>query len=87
MLFSYIDDIKCDFVHEPFPIIDTPVEKDGIRLYSIADITAMKLHTICGRGKKKDFFDIYALLQLYEWKQMLSWFEKKYGATQLFFLW
>ncbi len=47
----------------------------------------MKMHTICGRGKKKDFFDIYVLLQLFDWKEMLKWFEEKYGSSQLFFLW
>ncbi len=87
MLFCFIDKIKCDFVNEPFPLIEPFIEKDGIRLYSLKDITAMKMHTICGRGKKKDFFDLYVLLQLFEWKQMLKWFELKYGSSQLFFLW
>jgi predicted nucleotidyltransferase component of viral defense system len=87
MLFCFIDKIKCDFVHEPFPFINPPFVKDGIRLYSVADIAAMKLHTVCGRGKKKDFFDIFALLKLYTWKELLYWFEVKYGASQLFFLW
>lgn len=46
----------------------------------------MKLHTICGRGKKKDFFDIYALLELYTWEELLNWFRTKYDDSQLFFL-
>ncbi len=50
-------------------------------------LAAMKMHAICGRGKKKDFFDIYVLLHLFEWKEMLKWFELKYGSSQLFFLW
>ena len=87
MLFCFINGIKCDFVNEPFPLIESFLEVDGIKLYSIADIAAMKMHAICGRGKKKDFFDIYVLLQLYSWQQMLKWFELKYGSSQLFFLW
>jgi len=87
MLFCFINKIKCDFVNEPFPLIESLVEKEGIRLYSLKDIAAMKMHAICGRGKKKDFFDIYVLLHLFNWKQMLSWFEQKYGTSQLFFLW
>lgn len=35
---------------------------DEVNNLSIEDKAAMKMHTICGRGKKKDFFDIYALL-------------------------
>ena len=74
-------------LNEPFPLLEPFIEKDGIRLYSLKDIAAMKMHTICGRGKKKDFFDIYVLLYLFGWKQMLKWFELKYGSSQLFFLW
>ena len=47
----------------------------------------MKLHTICGRGKKKDFFDVYALLQLYSRETLIEWFTQKYDDKQLFFLW
>lgn len=87
MLFCFINKIKCDFVNDPFPLLEPFVEKEGIRLYSLKDIAAMKMHTICGRGKKKDFFDIYVLLQLFDWKEMLMWFEQKYGSSQLFYLW
>jgi predicted nucleotidyltransferase component of viral defense system len=87
MLFCSINKIKCDFVYEPFPLINPFIETEGVKLYSVADITAMKMHTICGRGKKKDFFDIFSLLQIYDWQQMLEWFKKKYGDSQFFFLW
>lgn len=81
MLFCFLDKIKCDFVNEPFQ------EEQGIRFYSLKDIAAMKLHAICGRGKKKDFFDIYVLIRVFGWSQLLQWFEKKYGQSQTFFLW
>lgn len=60
MLFCYLNKVKCDFVHEPFPLINPFLEERGVKFYSLEDIAAMKMHTICGRGKKKDFFDIYA---------------------------
>jgi len=87
MLFSFINNIKCDFVQEPAPLLHPFVEKDGINYFSIEDIAAMKMHTICGRGKRKDFFDIYALLQTYKWTDMLQWFANKYGENQFYFLW
>ncbi len=87
MLFGFINDIKCDFVHEPAALIESFIVADGIKYFSVKDIAAMKLHTICGRGKKKDFFDVYALLQLYSWETLISWFVKKYDEKQLFFLW
>ena len=87
MLFAFINHIKCDFVQEPAKLINPFIEHDGVKYFSVEDIAAMKMHTICGRGKKKDFFDIYALLQTFGWQQMLQWFEQKYDSSQLYFLW
>ena len=86
MLFGLINNIKCDFINEPATLIKPFLITEGVSYFSIPDIAAMKLHTICGRGKKKDFFDIYALLQVYSWEKLLEWFLKKYSQSQLFFL-
>ena len=87
MLFCYINNIKCDFVNEPATLINPFFYYDQVRYFSVEDIAAMKMHSICGRGKKKDFFDIYALLELYTWKDLINSFKKKYGEDQLYFLW
>ena len=87
MLFCYINNIKCDFVNEPAKLINPFLELDKVRYFSVEDIAAMKLHTICGRGKKKDFFDIYALLESYTWKDLIALFKRKYNEDQLYFLW
>lgn len=60
MLFGNINKVKCDFVYEPASLLSPFVVADGVSYFSVKDIAAMKLHTICGRGKKKDFFDVYA---------------------------
>lgn len=87
MLFAYINQIKCDFIQEPAKLIKPFIEKDGVKYFSVEDIAAMKMHTICGRGKKKDFFDVYALIEKHGWQTMLKWFEEKYDSSQLYFLW
>jgi len=87
MLFLYINNVKCDFIYEPSRLIFPFTENDGINYFHIADIAAMKMHTICGRGKKKDFFDVYVLVKNYGWQTMLEWFGKKYDASQFYFLW
>ncbi len=86
MLFAFINKIKCDFVEEPYPLINPFIPCEGINYYSVEDIAAMKLHTICGRGKRKDFFDVYVLLQKYSWQNLLQFFEQKYGASQFYAL-
>ncbi len=87
MLFADINGIKCDFVHEPATLLEPFILSDAVKYFSLPDIGAMKLHTICGRGKKKDFFDIYCLLQLFSWEVMVQWFIDKYDESQLVFLW
>ncbi len=87
MLFCYINNIKCDFVHEPATLLKPFVSADNIKYFSIEDIAAMKMHTVCGRGKRKDFFDIYVLLENYGWDKMLQWFEGKYSSSQYYYLW
>ncbi len=87
MLFCYIDNIKCDFVNEPATLINPFWYYDSVGYFSVEDIAAMKMHTICGRGRKKDFFDIYALLELYSWQDLIGLFRKKYDDSQLFFIW
>lgn len=87
MLFGQINNIKCDFIHEPATLIEPFTVIDGVSYFSVKDIAAMKLHTVCGRGKKKDFFDVYALLQVYGKETLMKWFTSKYDESQLVYLW
>ena len=57
--------------------------EDGIRSYSNADIAAMKIQAILGRGKKKDFWDLYELLQHYSLQQIIDWHKLKYPSQML----
>lgn len=58
MLFANINNIKCDFVHEPSNLLDPFMIEDKISFFSVKDITVMKLHTICGRAGRKIFFTL-----------------------------
>jgi hypothetical protein len=78
MLFGNINNIKCAFVHEPAKLLEPFIVAEGVIYFNVKDIAAMKLHTICGRGKKKDFFDVYAMLQLYSRETLIEWFTQKY---------
>lgn len=82
-IFGFINDVKVDIVHFPhIPI--APVETtDKIRMYCSADISAMKIQAILGRGKKKDFWDLYELLQHYPLRQLIDWHQQKYPSQML----
>jgi predicted nucleotidyltransferase component of viral defense system len=87
MFFCYINDVKCDFVHEPATLLKPFLEIDKVLYFSVEDIAAMKMHTICGRGKRKDFFDVYALLDIYSWEELTALFKEKYNEDQFYILW
>lgn len=83
-LFAFIDDIKVDFVrHHNFPLIDTVLTEDRIRLLSVKDIMAMKIAAILKRGVKKDFWDISELLNHYSIQDFIDCYNKKYPSQQL----
>lgn len=71
-LFCFIDNVKVDIIRYPHnPISEIKVE-DGIRMYSDADIAAMKIQAMLGRGKKKDFWDICELLNYVNIQQLIE---------------
>ena len=82
-IFCFIDDIKVDIVHFPHLPISAIEVVDGIRFYSNADIAAMKIQAILGRGKKKDFWDLFELLQHYSLQQIIDWHKQKYPSQML----
>jgi len=73
-----IDNIKVDIVNYPYPWLKPALNIDGITLATIEDIAAMKLAAITGRGSKKDFIDIYFILQKYALHEILKFYEEKY---------
>jgi len=60
------------------------VIENGLRLANIKDIAPMKLDAITGRGKKKDFFDLYFLLKYFTLPELLDLYQAKYQHTTLF---
>ena len=82
-IFCFIDDIKVDIVYFPHkPIAEIEIE-DNIRMYSSADISAMKIQAILGRAKKKDFWDLDELLHHYPLQQIIDWHKLKYPSQML----
>ena len=76
--------VKIDLIKYSYPLINTVVEIDSIRLLSIEDIIAMKLSAVTGRGAKKDFYDIFFLLKNYNLQVMIKYFKFKFPNTNVF---
>lgn len=73
-----LDGIKVDIVNYKYAWIDNPLTEDGVILASPKDIAAMKVNAIMGRGTKKDFVDMYFLLQHYSFKDIMQFYLQKY---------
>ena len=79
ILQTIINNVKVDFVEYGFyKWIDQPIIEAGICLASDKDIAAMKVNAIMGRGSKKDFIDLFVLLQHYSLSEILQFYKLKY---------
>lgn len=83
-LICTLNGIKVDFIRFKYEIIRPIIEIDGIRMLSVDDIAPMKLDAINGRGKKKDFYDLYFLLKQYSIENLFNLFLEKYPHQTTF---
>ena len=79
-----INGVKTDIVNYKYAWIDNLIEENGIRLAGLRDIAAMKIAAITNRGSKKDFIDIYFLLNSFSLKEIIDLYLKKYPDASLF---
>jgi predicted nucleotidyltransferase component of viral defense system len=82
-IFGFIDEVKIDIVRHPHPLVRPIQEINGIRMFSVEDIIAMKVQAILGRGKKKDFWDIAELLKHYSIADFVQFHREKYSRQNL----
>jgi len=74
-----LNGIRISFFGYRYNIIDDFIFFNKIRLAGLKDIAAMKLEAIAGRGSKKDFIDLFFLLQQYTLEEIFSFHTLKYG--------
>ncbi|MFN9115353.1 MAG: nucleotidyl transferase AbiEii/AbiGii toxin family protein [Bacteroidota bacterium] len=84
MLITSINFVKVDFVKMSYPVLFAPIVVEGVRMLEIRDIAPMKLKAVTQRGSKKDFYDIYYLLDYLTIQQMLELFSLKFRQFEIF---
>ena len=72
--------VKLDVYHTD-TFIEPPMLIDTIRMATVAEIIAMKVDVVQRGGRKKDFWDLHALLDNYTIQQMLELHERRYPYT------
>lgn len=75
-----IEEVTCSFFLYKYPILSDFLDfSNQIKLTSIPDIAAMKIAAISGRGKKRDFVDLYFICKKdYSLKEIIKLYQKKY---------
>ncbi len=79
ILITKINDVKVDFVNYKYSLLTDCLFEDNIRMASKTDIAAMKLNAIAGRGSKKDFIDLYYLLNEFTLREILDFYNQKFS--------
>ena len=80
-LIGFVNGVKIDVIYHPFPWLTAAVVEDGMRLASIADIAAMKMHAIINSVKRpKDFVDIAFLSMHFSYNEIKRLLLNRYPA-------
>lgn len=78
-VFSLVDNIKVDLIAHQYSWLTPINEVEQIRMASLDDIGAMKIHAIVQSGNRlKDFVDIHYLLEQRSMSQLINAYELKY---------
>lgn len=75
----FLENVKLQFLHYPYNLIEQPQSWNGILLSSVIDIACTKLITISMRGSKKDFIDLYVILKQFSLSELLGKLDQKYS--------
>lgn len=73
-----INDVKISFLEYKYPLLEPLIKFEGIEMASIIDIACMKISAISSRGSKKDFVDLYCVMQTTPLSQILEYFHQKF---------
>lgn len=78
-----INHVKVEFLKHAYPELADFDVIQGVRMWSLEDVAAMKLNAISNRGSKKDFYDVAALLDHFSLASMIAHYRSKYRPASL----
>src|SRR3990167_7778162 len=80
---SIIGETELSFFYYSYQLLELLEQYQDINIASLADVAAMKLAAIIQRGTRRDFVDIYYLLNFYTLGELINFAIKKYPGYQL----
>lgn len=85
-LHGTINGVKVSFLYYQYPRIEelVKISKHSCTMASLHDLGAMKLAAVAQRGSRKDFVDVWALVQHgIDLGQMLALYQKKFATDDI----
>lgn len=79
-----ISDVHLSCFYYSYKLIEKSIEIEGVKIASVEDIAAMKMVAISQRGKRRDFVDMYYLIQKLELENILDLTEKKFQEFDIY---
>lgn len=78
-----VNGVKVSFLRYPYPFMEIPRRVKDIPVAGILDIAAMKVIAIAQRGAKRDFVDLYFILQDTPFWKVAANMMKRFGAERV----
>lgn len=79
-----IEGIELSFFRYPYKLVKPCLKLEDVNLASVEDIAAMKILAISQRGKRRDFIDIYFLIQKFGLKKIMELTKEKYSMFNIY---
>lgn len=82
-LIAEIEGIKVSLFHYDYVFLDKPVVYKKVRLAGILDIASMKVIAVCQRGTKRDFVDLFVILQDIPFYKIAEHMTRRFGKERI----
>jgi hypothetical protein len=78
-----LGEVNISFFFYPYSLIHSPLMFEEVKVAELIDIGLMKMTAIASRGAKKDFVDLFFILQKLSNFSLFSEFEKKFPSDRI----
>ena len=82
-LIVFVDGIKVSLFKYDYPFMDKPLIYKGVQVAGILDIASMKVIAISQRGTKRDFVDLFFILQDLPFHKVAEHMVRRFGKERI----
>ncbi len=82
-LIAEVGGIKASLLRYEYPFLEKPVSFNGVLIAGVLDIAAMKVVAVSQRGTKRDFVDLYFILQDVPFHKVAKQMVARFGRERI----